>query len=116
MRRGVHITVSLLAVFLLLQPFDCFSGGRFTKKAAECCKKGKCAPSSNADDCCKGTLPGGKQVLASKAQVDSTPTVDLITTDGPVPIAPAFTTITFKDVEAAPGSPPGSRLNLPLLI
>ena len=116
MRRGVHITVSLLAVFLLLQPFDCFSGGRFTKKAAECCKKGKCAPSSNADDCCKGTLPGGKQVLASKAQSHSTTTVDLIASDAPLPTAPVLTTAIFKDVEASPGSPPGFRLNLPLLI
>src|SRR5205807_8260642 len=61
MRRGVHIAISLVAVFLLLKPFDCFSSGPFTRKAANCCKKGKCAPARNSDDCCKGTLPGGKQ-------------------------------------------------------
>jgi hypothetical protein len=116
MRRGVHITVSLLAVLLLVKEFDCFSSGPFTKQAAECCKKGKCVPSSNADDCCKGTLPGGKQLVASKAPHHSRPTLDLITTDAAGAIAPAFATIAFADVHAPPGSPPISRLNLPLLI
>ena len=116
MRRGVHITVSLMAVLLLLKPFDCFSSGQFTQKSADCCKKGKCVPSSNADDCCKGTLPGGKQLVASKAPHHSTPKLDLITVDALGPIAPAFTTTTFADVEAPPGSSPSSRVNLPLLI
>ncbi len=116
MPRSIHITISLIAVLLLLKPFDCFSGGQFTQKAADCCKKGKCAPSSSADDCCKGTLPGGKQLLASKAQRHSTPAPDLITTMAPGPIAPMFATTTFTDVEKPPGSPPSSRLNLPLLI
>src|SRR5713101_1453060 len=116
MRRGIHITVSVLAVLLLLKPFDCFSGGPFTQKAADCCKKGKCVPSSNADDCCKGTLPGGKQLVASKAPHHSAPALDLITTMAPGPNAPAFAAPAFTDVEAPPGSPPSSRLNLPLLI
>lgn len=41
MRRGVHIGVALLAVFLLVRPFDCFSATKFDQKAADCCKKGK---------------------------------------------------------------------------
>src|SRR5436309_9621549 len=73
MRRGVHIAVSVLAVVLLLKPFDCFSGGKFTKEAADCCKRGKCRPSTK-DDCCKGTLPGGKDlVTAAKAQQNHVP-------------------------------------------
>ena len=67
MRRRLHIAVSLVAVFLLLKPFDCFSGRKFTKEAADCCKRGKCRPSTG-DDCCKGTLPGGKDIVtAAKA-------------------------------------------------
>jgi len=116
MRRGIHITVSVIAILLLLKPFDCFSGGPFTQKAADCCKKGKCVPSSNADDCCKGTIPGGKQLVASKAPDHSAPTLDLISTMTPGPIAPVFAINTFTDVAAPPGSPPSSRLHLPLLI
>jgi hypothetical protein len=35
-RRGVHIAVVFLAVLLLVRPFDCFSGGKFDQKAADC--------------------------------------------------------------------------------
>jgi hypothetical protein len=114
--RAIHIPVSLIAVLLLLQPFDCFSSGKFTQKAADCCKKGKCNPSSNADDCCKGTLPGGKQLVGPKAPHHSTSTLHLIAIITPGPIAPLFDAIRFADVETPPGSPPSSRLNLPLLI
>ena len=116
MRRGIHISFSLVAVLLLLKPFDCFSSGPFTRKAADCCKKGKCVPSTNADDCCKATLPGGKHLLASKAPHHSTPTLDLITTNVPGPIEPVFGTTALTDVYPPTGSPPRSHLNLPLLI
>src|SRR5258708_1394481 len=97
MRRGVHITVSLIALLLLLKPFDCFSRGTFTRKAAEGCKKGKCVPSKNSDDCCKGTLAGGKQLVASKAPNNSPPALDLVTTVAPAPIVPALATVIFTD-------------------
>jgi hypothetical protein len=116
MRRGIQISVSVIALLLLLKPFDCFSSGQFTQKAVDCCKKGKCVPSSNADDCCKGTLPGGKQLVASKAPHHSTPTLDFIASNAAGPIAPTFATIGFSRLEAPRGSPPSSRLNLPLLI
>jgi hypothetical protein len=116
MRRGIHITVSVIAVLLLLKPFDCFSSGTFTQKAADCCKKGKCVPSSNADDCCKGTLPGGRQLVASKAPHYFAPTLHLITSEATSTIAPTLATVGFFRVEAPPGLPPSSRLNLPLLI
>jgi len=116
MRRGVHIAISLVVVLLLLKPLDCFSSGSFTQKAAACCKKGKCVPSRNSDDCCKVTLPGGKQLISSKAPHDSTPTIDLINTTAPVRITPAFAKASFTDIHAPTASPPGSRLNLPLLI
>ena len=116
MRRGVHIAVSFVVVLMLLKPFDCFSSGPFTRKAAACCKKGKCVPSRNSDDCCQGTLPGGKHLVASKTPHYSIVTLDLITTDVPGPIAPALAASASIDVDAPPGSPPVSRLNLPLLI
>ena len=116
MRRGIHISVSVMVVLLLLEPFDCFSGGEFTQKAADCCKKGNCVPSSNADDCCKGTLPGGKQLVTPEVPHHSTPALEFITTTAPGPIEPVFTAIAFIDVHAPTGSPPSSRPNLPLLI
>src|SRR5882672_11469345 len=106
MHRGIHIAVSLVAVLLLLKPFDCFSSGKFTRKAAQCCKKGKCVPSNNADDCCKGTIPAGKQSVASKAENHSAPSPDLITSELPGAVEPVFAAFLFTEVHAPPGSPP----------
>src|SRR6266851_5390505 len=108
MRRAVHIAISLVMILLLLKPFDCFSSGPFTRQAAACCKKGKCVPSRNSDDCCKGTLPGGKQLLASKATDHSVLTLDLITASAPDPIAPVLARVGFVDAKAPPESPPVS--------
>jgi len=89
---GIHITMALLCALLLTKPFDCFNSGPFPQKAADCCKKGKCVPSSNADDCCKGTLPGGNQLVASDAPPHSTPAMDLIVSNilSPVTLSPVF--------------------------
>jgi len=114
--RGVHISVSLIAVLLLLQPFDCFSGKKFTQKAADCCKKGKCFPSSNADDCCKGTLPGGNNLTASKNSVHVAPAVDLTSPSTFDLLPPTLSVAILAEVHAPPGSPPITRVTLPLLI
>src|SRR5260370_2594263 len=99
MRGGIHISISVITALLLLKPFDCFSSGKFTQKAADCCKKGKCVPSSNADDCCKGTLPGGKQLVASKApQSISAP--DLIPTPTHGTIGPTIATVALTHTSA----------------
>jgi hypothetical protein len=66
MRRGVQIVVSLLAIVLLVRPFDCFANVR-TREAMACCLKGKCVPSANADDCCKNTVPAANHLLISKS-------------------------------------------------
>jgi hypothetical protein len=114
MRRGVHIAVALLAVFLLVRPFDCFAGGKFDQKAADCCKKGKCSP-SNSHDCCKATIQGGNHLVTPKAPDHSVPALE-------VAMAVASTTLQllatslFVEVHPPPGSPPDFRLNLPLLI
>src|SRR5215831_16196703 len=115
MRRRLHIAVSLVAVFLLLKPFDCFSGGKFTKEAADCCKRGKCR-TSTGDDCCKGTLPGGSDIVTAAKALQNDVPVAL-----PVSVNTAFTEpvllhASLIDTKAPPGSPPSSRLNLPLLI
>jgi len=116
MRRSIHIAITLLAALLLLKPFDCFGSGKFTHKAADCCRKGKCVPSSNADDCCKGTLPGGKQLAVSKASHHATPVLEIAETIAHGVIAPALRGAILTEAPAPPGSPPSSRLNLPMLI
>jgi len=115
MRRGVHIAVSLLAVLLLLKPFGCFSGRKFTKEAADCCKRGKCRPSTG-DDCCKGTLPGGGDIVsAAKAQPHELPITLPVSMNTPS-VQPVLLVSAFTQTSDPPGSPPSSRLNLPLLI
>jgi hypothetical protein len=99
---------------ILLRPFDCLAGG-FTRKAAACCLKGKCLP-SNADECCKNTIPGGNHFSAPKAPEHPTLVYAPILADPPAVIATPSIAFAFDEAHAPPGSPPASRLNLPLLI
>src|SRR5579872_6356788 len=115
MRRCMHIAVAFLAVLLLVRPFDCFAGGKFDKKAADCCKKGKCSP-SNSDDCCKATLPGGNQLVTSQAADHSAPVLHFVTTEVSATAIPLSGTALFVEIHQPPGSPPDLRRNLPLLI
>ncbi len=115
MRRGFHIAVALLALVALARPFDCF-GATFSKKAAECCHKGKCLPTKDADECCKSTVPSGNQLTAPKSLDHSTQLPAVLAAEAPVLlVAPTFATV-LDEAHAPPGSPPGYRLNLPLLI
>lgn len=111
----MHIAIALLAVVLLAKPFDCFAGGAWTKKAADCCKKGKCAPRADADECCKATVPGGNQFIGSKPADHTAPVADLLSAFEPRSSSPLFVELFFV-VHSPPGSPPGLRFNLPLLI
>ena len=115
MRRGIHIAASLLAVFLLVRPFDCFAGA-ITREAAECCTKGKCLPTKDAHECCKGTVPGGTQLAASKAPEHSVPAFDVATVDIQSSMSLPFVAALFREAHSPPGLPPHARLNLPLLI
>ena len=114
MRRGIHIATAILAVLLLAKPFNCFAGGAWSQKAADCCHKGKCAPGANADDCCKASVPGSSEFLESKAANDSA--VDLVSLSGPVLNPVSFAGESLFIVHSPVGSPPGTHLNLPLLI
>jgi len=115
MRRSVHIALTVFAVLVLLRPFDCFAGS-FTRKAAACCAKGKCLPSSKADECCKNTVPGGNHLSAPKAPDHASPLYALLIADVPAVVAPPSIAFSFDEPQAPPGSPPNFRLNLPLLI
>ena len=116
MHRGIHIAIAVLAVLLLAKPFDCFAGGAWTQKAADCCHKGKCTPGPNADECCQASVPEGNQFLASKAANDAAPMIDLVSTTAPVLSIELLYGDSPLVVLSPPGSPPSSHLNLPLLI
>jgi len=115
MRRSIHISITVLAVLTLIRPFDCLAGA-FTRKAAACCAKGKCLPTSKADECCKSTVPAGNQLSAPKAPDQPTPIHAVTTADVPDLLGLSFVAFSFAEAHAPPGSPPSSRLSLPLLI
>src|SRR5262245_15685886 len=115
MRRGIHIAIAVVALVALLRPFECF-GATFSKKAAECCHKGKCLPTKGADECCKGTVPSGNQLTTPKSPEHSIQLPALLAAQVPILfVPPSFGTL-VDEAHAPPGSPPGSRIGLPLLI
>ena len=116
MRRGIQIAIAVLGILLLAKPFDCFAGGAWTQKAADCCKKGKCAPKADADECCRATVPGDNQFLGTKAPDHSAPVVDLATTNEPGLSTELFNSHFLFVAHAPPGSPPDTHFTLPLLI
>jgi hypothetical protein len=44
------MAISLIAVLLLVKPFDCFAVAAPIQRAADCCLKGKYAPTANSDE------------------------------------------------------------------
>src|SRR5262245_50575872 len=66
MKRSIHITVSLLAIIILIRPFDCFASSERATSQIECCLKGKCTPSAKSDDCCRSSVPDASQFVVSK--------------------------------------------------
>jgi hypothetical protein len=119
MRRGIQILITLVVIIVLVRPFDCFAA-LTSRKAADCCAKGKCLPTRDADDCCKATLPADTQVIAAKvSHFTSLPSLELSAVVVPTLVAPQIIQ-TFGSTERLsvkpPGSPPGSSRNLPLLI
>src|ERR1700685_352841 len=82
MRRSLQVVVALVAVFLLVRPFDCFASPQSDQKAKDCCKKGNCRP-SNPDDCCKATVQDGSQLLTSKAPEHPSPVLHAVMAEMP---------------------------------
>ena len=115
MRRGVQIVVSLLAIVLLARPFDCFANVR-TREAMDCCLKGKCVPSANADDCCKNTIPAANHLLPSKAAGHWTPTLAPGVPFVSAPLPPSVVQIYVDSIRRAPPPLNQNTLNRPLLI
>ena len=115
MRRDIHIAIALTAVLLLVRPLDCLG---MSLEAADCCIKGKCFPTVNSDDCCKGALPYGTQLIQTDTKDTShwLQVLDVVTPEALGPILGQFRGEPLLRIHAPPGSPPGSRLNLPLLI
>jgi hypothetical protein len=116
MRRALHIAVSLILVVLVLRPFECFAAGAPRSHVADCCLKGKCAPTANSDACCKNSVPDRDQFVPSKAAEHLSPPIAIVL-GSVVTLAPRST---FRDfVDPARHPPPRIELTapgLPLLI
>jgi hypothetical protein len=116
MRRSLQIVVALMAVFLLVRPFDCLARPQSDQKAKDCCKKGNCKP-SNPDECCKATVQDAGHLLTVKALKHPSPVLHVVMAETPSsPSQPVVMVSLFVELHAPPGSPPNARLNLPLLI
>jgi hypothetical protein len=117
MRRAACIAVTIVAVLLLVTPFDCFAGA-LTAEAAACCLKGKCVPERNADECCKSGVATGAQLLASKVHRQSSlvPNFAILNVTVALPLFFLPATSGINRASLALRSPPGSRRNLSLLI
>src|SRR6266849_6330062 len=116
MRRGIQIAMCLIAVLLLVRPFDCFAAGALSQKAADCCLIGKCTPTAKSDECCKNTIPDAGQLVTSKAADYSSPLIAFTAAHHPALMSP----LTFER-PIAPVRHPPPRLgvtagSLPLLI
>lgn len=111
MRRGLHIAISLIAVALLLGPFDCFAAGVPSSHAADCCMKGKCVPTANSDECCKNSAPDRDQFVPSKAAEHLSPLIGIVTAHVLLDSCPTFQA--FDDSVRHP--PPLIELTVPSL-
>jgi hypothetical protein len=116
MRRGLHIALSLMAVLLLAAPFDCFASGISKQKATDCCLKGKCAPTANADDCCKVSVPDAHQLLTSNTASASSPLIAFTVAHDATSTAPVTCVPFAVQVDHPPSGFNLSVGNLPLLI
>src|SRR5579872_700699 len=115
MRRGFHIAIALVAVFLLARPFDCFASGNFDRKAADCCAKGKCHQSADSDPCCQSSTPDSNHFVGNKAADHSSPLLAVISAQVPSLAPPQ--PIEAPSIAVSHPPPPGrTTTNLPLLI
>src|SRR5437879_6559990 len=116
MRRGIHMAISLTAVLLLVGPFDCFASGALSQKAADCCLKGKCAPTAKSDECCRNTIPDAGQLVTSKAPDHPSPLVVFTAAHIPTLISPLTFECLVAPVTHPPPRPDVTANSLPLLI
>ena len=116
MKRGIKVVISLVAVLMLLRPFDCFASGPRTREAMTCCLKGKCAPSAKADDCCKNNVPDAGQFVGSYVTDHSAP----VPTIAPAAVFEPIPFLLFHALVDLPQHPPPrgnlTARTLPLLI
>ena len=116
MHRRIHIIVSLLAVVLLVRPFDCFAASTPHRKEADCCLKGKCAPTAKSDECCRNNAPDSDQFVMSKVADLSSPLIALGASDSPSVMAVSTFQGLLDPVRHPPPRAGVTAPSLPLLI
>jgi hypothetical protein len=84
MGRKVHILVSVIAMILLIRPLDCLAFGVSRSETAKCCLKGKCAPTAQADACCRASVPDSNQAIPGATADNTVPLLDLAAVHLPI--------------------------------
>jgi len=110
--------VTLMSIYMLTLPFDCFGTTGFTRETADCCAKGKCLPTKNSDSCCKRTVPNGRDIVTVSSTVAVHDLVQLHAIAVAQFFPPSLIQLSprFELAYSPPGAAAASRLNLPLLI
>src|SRR5437879_11661704 len=104
------LVVVLMGTPLLFAPLDCFGTTGLTRQAADCCAKRKCLPSSDSDDCCKRTVPDGRDFVtaSSKALVQVlVPVHAIAVAQGLSPLLSDEPSTRFELAYSPPGAPAG---------
>ncbi len=116
MKRSVQIFISLLAIVLLVRPFECFAGVTQNRQAMDCCLKGKCGQRAQSDDCCKNTVPDGNQIVLSKSASHAAPLHALNVASVSVLIPELLSESPIESLRHPPPQTGLSSRSLPLLI
>jgi len=96
-----------MVALLFLRPFECIATGAPPSDTADCCLKGKCAPTASSDACCKNSVPDRDRFVPSKAAEHSSPLISIVAVCVPA-LAPGYTFRAFAD----PARHPPLRLEL----
>lgn len=119
MSRGRIIVALLAATVFLLRAGDCMTYLFADQQTQDCCKRGNCSPSRNADPCCQTSKVTSAQHFQAQEKI-SVPVLTQAEFLGPVPLdlAASCRFSTLLPCEDSTDSPPGSlaRTSLPLLI
>jgi chitodextrinase len=119
MSRGRTILGLVVATMFLFRAGDCMTYLFADQQARDCCKRGECSRSQDADPCCQNSKVTSAQHFQAQERV-SVPVLDQVQFAGPAPLnlVDSLGWSMLLSYEDAPDPPPGglALTSLPLLI